>query len=141
MGSHPTAETVATLRLPGKGWLLQWRSDGFWRDLGDDQYRDERDGVHQPTENEWGRWTGVAPPTARGTGWDTGTGWWLLHGERPDTDLPYVELADGTRPPVAVLEGVWACEWHGIARPATVHVGREQFHIPFATPLRRWLEY
>ncbi|XVV12632.1 hypothetical protein ACQP2X_48975 [Actinoplanes sp. CA-131856] len=60
---------VSTLRLPGIGHLLQWRSDGFWRELGDVQHRDEAAGMFIPGEDEW----------------DGAATWWMVYGEQvPD---------------------------------------------------------
>ena len=53
---------VETLRLPRSGWLLQWRSDDFWRELNDVQHRAKVDGSHLPAEDEWVRWSGTHQP-------------------------------------------------------------------------------
>jgi hypothetical protein len=47
------AEDITTLRLPGIGWLMQWRSDGCWRELNEIQHQHELDGLHIPDEDEW----------------------------------------------------------------------------------------
>jgi hypothetical protein len=62
VAGHVGEREIATLRLPGVGYLLQWRSDGFWRELGDDQYRAETDGALVPAEDEWVAWTGFTQP-------------------------------------------------------------------------------
>jgi hypothetical protein len=128
---------IETLRLPGIGWFLQWRSDGSWRELNNAQHRAERAGCHLPVEDEWVRWSGTYQPHARGGDWDGARAWWLLHGELPGRVTPRVVLSDGTRPPVHVLGRVWACEWLSEAQPATALVEREQFNLPFAEPLYR----
>jgi len=143
-GGTPVAsddeKEVTTLRLPGINWLLQWRSDGFWRDLNDAQYRDELSGLHAPSGEEWVEWSGISQPQARGGEWGGTSTWWLIYGEVPaGSGTPSVALADGTRPPVLLLGRLWACEWRAVAQPATVRVGREQFHIPFAEPEYRRL--
>ncbi|MFG1606695.1 hypothetical protein [Actinoplanes sp. NPDC049265] len=128
---------VSTLRLPGVGYLLQWRSDGFWRELNDVQDRDEAAGMFLPGEDEWAAWTGVAQPYSRGGGWGGAAAWWMVYGELPGEQTPDVVLADGARPPAQVLGRVWACEWHAVARPATVHLQGRQFVLPFAEPAYR----
>ncbi|MGK5683103.1 hypothetical protein [Actinoplanes sp. URMC 104] len=137
MADNSAARDVATLRLPGIGWLLQWRSDGFWRDLSDAQDQDERAGVHTPAEDDWVRWSGHAAPHARGGAWGGTTTWWLVYGELPGSTAPTVELADGTRPPVLQVGRVWACEWHAAAQPVSVHVENERFDLPFIEPSYR----
>jgi hypothetical protein len=128
-------ETVETLRMPGIGWLLQWRSDGFWRELSDAQNRAERDGVHVPAEDEWACWSASTSPRGRGGGWDGSAVWWLLYGELPDdATLAGVVLADGSRPPVLRLGKMWACEWESVAQPATVCVAGDRFDVPFTEP-------
>ena len=134
MANTPTGETVETLRLPGIGWLLQWRSDGCWRELSDAQNRAERDGAHAPASDEWARWSGSAQPQARGGGWDGTRVWWLLYGELPDDAAANVVLADGAQPPVLSLGQLWACEWESAAQAATVHVAGNKFDIPFTEP-------
>ncbi|GID58096.1 hypothetical protein Aco03nite_065000 [Actinoplanes couchii] len=125
------------LRLPGVDWWLQWRGDGFWRELSDLQHRDELNGVHTPDDDEWVRWSGLPQPQARGGAWSGTPTWWLVYGELPGSVAPTVELADGTRPPVLVLGRVWACEWRTHAQPGTVRVEGEQFELPFAEPFYR----
>ncbi|MCU7729110.1 hypothetical protein ODJ79_35810 [Actinoplanes sp. KI2] len=131
------ARHIATLHLPGSGRLLQWRSDGCWRELNDAQHRAELDGSHLPAAEEWVRWSGLSRPQARGGGWDGGPAWWLVHGELPGRATPSVVLADGSRPPVRSLGRVWACEWFSPAQAATVRVAGEQFTLPFAEPYYR----
>jgi hypothetical protein len=133
------ARDITTLRLAGSGWLLQWRSDGFWRELSDAQHRDELDGSHIPAEDEWARWSGLTPPQGRGGEWDGVETWWLLYGELPGTATPSVVLANGTRPPVLRLGRLWACEWHAPAQPVTVRVAGEQYDLPFTEPQYRRL--
>ncbi len=128
---------VRTLLLPGIGYLLQWRSDGFWREVNDVQHRDEAAGVFVPGEHEWTAWTGFARPHARGGEWDGVAAWWMVYGELPGEQAPDVVLTAGTRPPVQVLGRVWACEWHAVAQPATVHLQGQQFVLPFAEPAYR----
>ena len=128
---------VSTLRLPGIGYLLQWRSDGFWRELNDVQHRDEAAGVFVPGEDEWAAWTGFAQPHARGGEWDGAAAWWMVYGELPGEQAPDVVLAAGTRPQVQVLGRVWACEWRAVAQPVTVHLQGQQFVLPFAEPANR----
>lgn len=130
---------IATLRLPGIGWLLQWRSDGFWRELNHAQYRAERDGSHLPAEDDWVRWSGTRRPQARGGDWGGTSSWWLVYGELPGAGTPSVVLADGTCPPVPRLGRVWACEWLSEAQAATVRVDGEQFDHSFTEPLYRRL--
>jgi hypothetical protein len=132
-----SAGHIVTLILPGSGWLLQWRSDGFWRELNDAQHRAELDGSHLPAENEWVRWSGFYQPQARGGDWDRGPTWWFVYGELPGRATPSVVLADGKRPPVLLLGRVWACEWLSEAQPATVHVEGKQFNLPFTEPFYR----
>jgi hypothetical protein len=129
---------ISTLRLPGVGHLLQWRSDGFWRELGANQHRDEIDGVFVPGDDEWVAWSGHTQPQARGGGGDGPATWRLVYGELPrDVDVtPGVVLEDGTRPPVHVLGRVWAGEWHAVAQPVTVRVAGQEFVLPFHEP--RW---
>lgn len=114
------ARDITTLRLPGIGWLLQWRSDGFWRELNESQHYAELNGSHVPTEDEWARWSGLAQPHARGGEWGGIATWWLVYGERPGSTTPSVVLADGTRPSLLLLGRLWACEWHAVAQSATV---------------------
>jgi hypothetical protein len=125
---------ITTLRLPGSGWLLQWRGDGFWRDLSAGQHQAEGDGAHVPDPDEWVRWTGDPQPQGHGGEWRGVTTWWLLHGELPGATTPTVELTDGTHPPVLLLGRLWACEWHAVAQPVTVRVEGERFELPFAEP-------
>jgi len=126
---------ISTVRLPGTGWVVQWRSDGYWRDLNDAQHRDEQSGVHLPAEEDWTRWSATLQPQARGGEWGGVTTWWLIHGELPeDGETPTVVLADGARPVVHLLGRVWACEWQAAAQPLTVHVGGRQFDLPFTEP-------
>ena len=54
---------IETRKLPGFGWILQWRGDGFWRDLDYAQHEGPS------AEDEWVRWTGTARPQARGGDW------------------------------------------------------------------------
>jgi hypothetical protein len=131
------ARDITTLRLPGIGWLLQWRSDGFWRDLNDAQQHDELDGSHVLAEDEWVRWSGLAQPQTRGGEWGGVATWWLIYGELPGSDTPGVVLADGTSPPVLRLGRVWACEWRAVAQLATVRVEGEQFDLAFVEPRYR----
>ena len=132
------ATDIATLRLPGIGHLLQWRSDGSWRELSDLQHHDELDGSHVPAEDEWARWSGLTHPQGRGGDWGGVVTWWLLFGEVPGSATPSVTLADGTRPPVLRLGRLWACEWRSVAQPATVrHAGGERFDVPFTEPFYR----
>jgi hypothetical protein len=137
VAADSAANDITTLRLPGIGWLLQWRSDGFWRDLNNAQHHDELDGSHLPAEDDWVRWHGRAQPQARGGEWGGVATWWLIYGELPGNVIPHVVLADGTYPPVLRLGRVWACEWRAVAQPATVHVGGEQFNLAFAEPQYR----
>ena len=131
------AEGVTTLRLSGIGWLLQWRGDGFWRELSESQHAAELDGSHRPDEDEWVRWSGLSQPQARGGEWGGAVTWWLIYGEVPGRSTPTVVLADGSRPPVAVVGRLWACQWRAVAQPATVHVDGHQFDLPFAEPFYR----
>lgn len=137
MADDSAASDITTLRLPGKGWLLQWRGDGFWRDLNDSQHHAELSGLQVPTEDEWLRWNGRVRPQARGGGWGGVATWWLIYGELPGSATPSVVLADGTRPPVLLLRRLWACEWRAVAQPATVHVEGERFDFEFAEPYYR----
>lgn len=130
-------DDITTLRLPGSGWLLQWRGDGSWRHLDELQHQAEVEGSHRPDDDEWVRWSGAARPQARGGDWGGVATWWLIYGELPGHATPVVELADGTRPPVLRLERVWACEWHAVAQLATVHVEGERSELPFAEPFYR----
>jgi hypothetical protein len=140
VADDPAARDIASLRLPGIGWLLQWRTDGFWRDLNDAQHHDELGGSHVPPDDDWVRWSGLAQPQARGGEWGGVETWWLLYGELPGSATPTVVLADGTRPPVLVLEQVWACEWRAVAQPVSVRVGAEEFDFALAEPqYRRFL--
>lgn len=140
MADDSAARDITTLRLPGIGWLLQWRGDGFWRDLNDAQHHDELNGTHVPTQEDWVCWSGLAQPQARGGEWGGVATWWLIYGELPGSAAPSVVLADGTRPPVILLARVWACEWRAVAQPATVRVEGEQFNFVFAEPqYRRFL--
>ena len=59
---------VTTLVLPESGWLLQWRSDGYWRELSGAQDRDEIAGIHIPPSWEWAAWTGLPNPHGRAKG-------------------------------------------------------------------------
>ncbi|MFF5085398.1 hypothetical protein ACFY36_50875 [Actinoplanes sp. NPDC000266] len=118
---------ISTLPLPGIGRLLQWRSDGFWRELSETERGDEDD---------WAVWTGTAQPHARGGDWD-GAAWWMVYGELPGEEAPDVVLTDGSRPPVRVLGRVWACEWHAVAQPVTVRLPGQQFVLPFTEPAYR----
>ncbi|XVU29042.1 hypothetical protein ACQPZJ_18850 [Actinoplanes sp. CA-054009] len=127
---------VSTLRLPGIGHLLQWRSDGFWRELNDLQHRDEAAGVFVPGEDDWAAWTGSPEPHGRGGDWD-GAAWWMLYGELPGEAPPEVVLESGPRPPVQVLGRLWACEWRAVAQPVTVHFPGRQFLLPFTKPAYR----
>lgn len=131
------AGDIATLRLPGIGWLLQWRGDGFWRELNDAQHHDELAGSFMPSEDEWVRWTGRSRPQARGGAWGGVATWWLVYGELPGEATPSVGLADGTCPPVLRLGRVWACEWRSVAQPVTVSVASERFDFAFAEPQYR----
>ena len=131
------AMDLTTLRLPGIGWLLQWRADGFWRELSDLQHQDELSGVQMAGEDEWVRWSGLPQPHARGGEWPGIPTWWLVYGELPGSAVPTVDLTDGTRPPVLVLGRVWACEWHAQAQPVIVGVEGEQFDLPFVEPFYR----
>jgi hypothetical protein len=137
VGDDSAARGITTLRLPGTGWLLQWRSDGFWRELNDSQHHAEQNGSQVPTEDEWARWSGFTQPHARGGDWGGVTTWWFIFGELPGSATPTVVLADGTRPPVLLLGRVWACEWRAVAQPVTVRVEGEQFDLPFAEPWSR----
>jgi hypothetical protein len=131
------AEDITTLRLPGIGWLLQWRSDGCWRELDEIQHQDELDGLHIPDEDEWVRWSGHFQPQARGGGWGGVATWWLIYGELSGGTTPSGVLADGTRPPVLLLGRLWACEWRAVAQMATAHVEGERFDFPFFEPFYR----
>lgn len=137
MADDSAAGDITTLRLPGSGWLLQWRSDGFWRELHESQHHAELDGSHVPAEDEWARWTGLTQPHARGGEWGGVATWWLVYGELPGSTAPSVVLADGTRPPVLLSGRLWACEWHAAAQPATVCVEGERFDLPFHEPFYR----
>jgi hypothetical protein len=128
------AKDITTLRLPGIGWLLQWRRDGFWRELNEIQHQSEFDGSHVPERDEWVRWSGLLQPQARGGEWGGVATWWLIYGELPGSMTPSVVLADGTRPPVLLLGRLWACEWRAVAQMATVHVEGERFDLPFFEP-------
>ena len=97
---------VSMLRLLGIGYLLQWRCEGFWRELDDVQHRDE---------DEWAGRTGFAQPHARGGEGYGAAAWWMVDGELPGERAPEVVLTAGTRPPVHVLGRLWACEWHDVA--------------------------
>ena len=121
------------LELPGAGWWLQWRRDGFWRELNAAQHRDELDGLHVAGADDWVAWSGFVQPQARVGERDGGSTWWLLYGEMPDAATPTVVLDDGTRPPVHVLGRVWACEWRAAAQPVTVHVASQKFTLPFTS--------
>jgi hypothetical protein len=136
-----THEHVQSLVLPGSGWLLQWRSDGFWREVDSAQHRAEVGGSHLPAEDDWVRWSGTFHQQAKGGGWDGRPTWWLIYGELPEHATPSVVLADGQRPSVVLLVGkVWACEWFSQPQPATLHMGGEQFAFAFAEPrYRRFL--
>ncbi|GAA0561641.1 hypothetical protein GCM10010172_51060 [Paractinoplanes ferrugineus] len=133
----PFDDGVTTLRLPGFGWWLQWRGDGFWRDLGDVQFQAEQDGSHRPAEDDWIRWSGLARPQARGGEWGGVATWWLVFGEAPAGTTPAVTLADGTRPAVLRLGRLWAGEWCAVAQAVTIHVGQERFDPPFSEPFYR----
>jgi hypothetical protein len=132
----PTSENVETLVLPASGWLLQWRGDGFWRELSP-----ALEGLHRPSVDGWVRWSGTYHRQARGGGrWDGVATWWLLYGELPEHATPSVVLADGQRPVVLRVGRVWACEWVTEAQPATLQLGGEQVTFPFTEPhYRRFL--
>lgn len=129
--------TVTDLRLPGVGRVLQWRADGFWRELNDAQHRDEREGLFVPAGDEWVRWTGLHQPQAGGGGWDGTAAWWCVYGELPHGVRPEVVLAGRNRPEVLTVGRIWACEWFSPAQPATVRVGAGEFELPFAEPRYR----
>ena len=133
----PNAAHVETLVLPGSGWCLQWRADGYWRELGGDQLRDEHAGLHVPDDDDWVRWSGTYHQQARGGGWDGVPVWWVLSGELPDETAPDVVLADGRRPAPHTVGRVWACEWLSVAQPATLHLAGGRYHFPFAEPMVR----
>ena len=131
---------VESLRLPGTGRLLQWRDDGFWRDLNDAQHRDELSGAHVPADDEWVPWRGVRRPQAWGGDWGGAPAWWMVYGELPGDAVPSVVLADGTCPPVVRVGQVWACEWRSAAQAASVRVDGERFAFAFSEPpYRRFL--
>ncbi|GAA3344763.1 hypothetical protein GCM10020358_49300 [Amorphoplanes nipponensis] len=138
MRYEPTGAEVQTLVLSASGWLLQWRSDGRWRELSDAQHESEVDGSQQPLEDEWVRWSGTFDRQAKGGArWDGVATWWLLYGELPEDSTPIVVLADGQRPAVLQVGKVWACEWVSIAQPATLHLAGEQITFPFTEPFYR----
>ena len=140
MVGRPTGEHIQTLTLPGSGWFLQWRSDGFWRELNSAQHRAELDGAHVPAEDDWVRWSGTYHQQAKGGGWDGVPTWWLLYGELPANGTPSVVLDDGQRPAVLLVGKVWASEWLSAPQPATLHLDGRQFIFPFAEPhYRRFL--
>lgn len=142
MVGDSAAGHVETLRLPRSGWLLQWRSDGLWRELNDAQYRAELDGSHLPAEDEWVRWSGTYQPQARGGGrWDGAPTWWFVFGELTGPATPSVVLADGKRPTVLLLGRVWACEWFSEAQSATLEVDGVQLRLPLGEPeYRRFID-
>ncbi|MEU4161698.1 hypothetical protein [Actinoplanes sp. NPDC026670] len=137
MAGRLTGGHVQTLHLPGSGWILQWRSDGFWRDLNSAQHRAELDGSHVPAEDEWVRWSGTYHQQARGGGRDTMPAWWLLYGELPGGTVPSVVLDDGRRPAVLTVGKVWASEWLSVPQTATLHLDGGQFLFPFTEPPSR----
>lgn len=137
MAADTDGPGIATLRLPGVGHLLQWRSDGFWRELSDIQHQDEAAGLFTPDEDEWAAWTGSPHPHGRGGEWGEILSWWMVYGEMPDATAPTVELEDGTRPPVHVLGRIWACEWRAVAQPVTVYVAGKRLEMPFTEPMYR----
>jgi hypothetical protein len=105
------SDAVETLVMPLSGWVFQWRSDGWWRELSTDQHRDEAAGVRLVTA-----WA----PT-----------WWLVYGKLSDTGSPSVVLDDGRQPDVVTLGRLGISEWQSIPQAATVSVGESEWVVPF----------
>lgn len=131
---HDTGTTIKSLKLPA-GWRLQWRSDHYWRQVHARQHRDEMTGLLEPAEAGWTPWTGAEPMQGRGGGrWDGTATWWSLVGELFEGTGTEVVLADGHRPPLLQVGGVWACTWISPAQTATVRRGSSEVTFPFYRP-------
>lgn len=126
----PEGKAVQTLLLPLSQWVFQWRTDGCWREVDPEQYRDELAGVFRSAGEEWVRWTGTVHRLARG-GWSLHSRWQMVYSELNQDATPRVVLADGTLPPVVVIGRVWVCEWVSVPQPATVTVGAEEWVVSF----------
>lgn len=143
--------TVQTLHLPMSGLRLQWRSDGFFREVLAGQWAQEESGEWIPAREEWVAATGPSYQMRmeRRPGDPPEPTWILLYGERAAEAMVSVRLADGSTPRVHVLGQVWGCEWIGLYQQATVSVGGEDWTTPpiervaqrrpFIGPTQGWL--
>lgn len=126
----PGTPKVETLVLPLSGWVLQWRTDGWWREVQPAQFRAEQAGEAVP-DDDWVRWTGKLIRAAKGGSGSGAPRWWLIYDELPLAEEPHVLLGDGTGPPIVILGRIWACEWFSPGQQVTVTVGRERWVVPF----------
>lgn len=134
-GPESSAEDgIVTLRLRRSSLSLQWRSDGWWRQ---GRLPADCDPAHpllavQP--EDWIRWMGDWGMRSRYEGHQDVPTWWMIYGELSCSDVPVVVLADGYKPDVHVMHGVWACDWVSLAQPAQVQLGAEESTFEFPRP-------
>ena len=125
---------VESLVLTGVGCVLQWRSDGSWRQVDVNQLADERSGRHVPTEDDWAAWTGLQDWQGRGARYDGRPGWFSAFGEVPPGAHVTVQLADGARPEVRHVGRLWGAQWFSVVQPVTVQVGAEVTTLAYRRP-------
>lgn len=121
--------------LPGSRVRIQWRREaGAWRCF------TESDAGAGSEQVEWRVWAGDPESVIKISVAHEASRWWVAAGELSSPDsVVQVRTEDGFSPAVTTIEGrVWACEWSGDPRSATISVpGRHEFEIDF----RRKLHY
>lgn len=122
--------------LPLSGMQLQWRGrDRCFRVI---HPRPEGEIVTEAGEDEllWRPWSGrgdmavgVSGPLSLGSS----DRWWVVWGEYVGERVK-ITLADGTRPQVWNLGGLWVGEWSGPDRTAVVTTATRRTEVRFAPP-------
>jgi hypothetical protein len=125
---------VETLVLPVSRLVFLWRTDGYYRILGEDYLFDAQLGIDADCEEEWIRWTGTVYREGRGQGVWSEPGWWSTYGELPPGATVTVTLASGHEPQVRTIGRIWACEWVSMAQDSHMTVGDERYSLPFRKP-------
>ncbi|WP_063057618.1 hypothetical protein [Nocardia sienata] len=122
--------------LPLSGIQLQWR--GTDRCFRVTQPRPNGEIVTEAGEDEllWRPWSGRADMAVGVSGpinANTPGRWWVVWGEYVG-DPVTVALADGARPPVWFVGGLWVSEWSGPEQPAVVTTATQRTEVRFAPP-------
>lgn len=118
--------TISAIVLPGSGWIFEWRSDGWWRELGSDQRRDEASGKLTPGPDEWVRWSGEQHHQFLRRIDPSGRPWIVAYEETSPDHAEKAQITGAASAHMISLGGhLLICEWIDEGQPVTIsHAGQ-----------------